>query len=198
MESVALVALGWTSGINAYLTVLMLGVAGRFGWAETPDAFQRPWVLAATGALFAVEFIVDKVPYLDSAWDTVHTAIRPVIGALVGVQLAQGDLGSLSAALAGGGLALLGHGTKSTTRLAINASPEPFTNVVASVTEDGLVATLVVLSLTHPRVAAAAAGVAIVIGLIVAVVLWRLVRRGWRRLLQRRQDRSHVAQRRAG
>jgi Domain of unknown function (DUF4126) len=185
MESIALIACGWSSGINAYLTVLLLGLAGRLDLAETPESLQHPWVLPGATILFATEFVVDKVPLVDSAWDVAHTAIRPAVGAAVGAAIAGAELGRPAAALAAAGLALTGHATKATTRLAINASPEPFTNIVASVAEDSLVMTLVVLAIAHPRLAAALAIIALVLGVLLALVLLRLVRRGWRSLRSR-------------
>jgi Domain of unknown function (DUF4126) len=187
VESIAAVTFGWTAGINAYITVLLLGLAGRFGWADTPAAFEKPWVLAATGAMFAIEFVVDKVPYLDSAWDTIHTFVRPVIGALVAVEVAGADLGDTPAALLGAVLALVGHGTKASTRLAINASPEPASNIAASITEDTLVVSLVVLAFNYPRLAAGATIVALVAGIVIVVLVWRLVRSAARRLFIRGQ-----------
>jgi hypothetical protein len=178
METATLIAAGWCSGLNAYLTVLILGVAGRFGWADTPAALHRPWVLALAAVMFAVEFVVDKVPVLDSAWDVVHTAVRPAVAAAIGASMAGVHLGQPEASLLAAGLALTGHATKATTRLAINLSPEPLTNIVASASEDGLVATLVVLALAAPEVAAVLTVAALVIGLIVAFVLLKVAVKG--------------------
>jgi len=182
MEAIALVAAGWASGLNAYLTVLILGVAGRLGWAETPVGLQQSWVLAAAGLAFAVEFVVDKVPLLDSAWDLVHTLVRPVIGGITGVAIAGASLGRPAAFALAAGLALIGHLTKATSRLAINMSPEPITNVLASFAEDGLVAVLATLAIAYPKTAAVLATIAAVIGVVIALLLWRLARRGWRRV----------------
>ena len=132
VDIATLIAAGWSSGVNAYLTVLLLGSAGRLGLADTPESLQRNWVLGAAAVLYLIEFVVDKVPLLDSAWDAVHTFIRPAIGAALGVALVDGQTDQLVAALLAGGLALTGHAAKSTTRLAINTSPEPVTNVIAS------------------------------------------------------------------
>lgn len=181
MESITFVAAGWAAGLNAYLTVLILGVSGRLGWADTPHSLQQTWVLIAAGVAFVVEFVVDKVPLLDSLWDTVHTVIRPVIGGLTGAAIAGASLGKPAAFALAAGLALTGHLTKATTRLAINMSPEPFTNIVASVSEDGVVAALVPLAMAYPKVAAVVAAVLAVVGLLVVMLLWRFVRKGWRR-----------------
>lgn len=186
MQEATLLATGWTTGINAYLTLLLLGLAGRLDWAETPPVLQRPWVLIVVGVLFALEFVVDKVPILDSAWDLLHTLVRPTVGTLVGVAVAGADsdfaLSGPVAGVLGGGLALAGHLTKASTRLAINTSPEPFTNVIASFAEDGLVATMVVLALWQPRIAAVLALLGAAAGLLLAVVMFALARRGYRRV----------------
>jgi hypothetical protein len=179
---------GWASGINAYLVVLVLGIADRVGSvAEIPDVLGRWDVLAAAGFMFAMEFVADKVPYIDSTWDAFSTAIRPTAGAVIGVLLA-GDASSLEQAVlgvVGGGTALLSHLAKAGGRLAINSSPEPVTNVVASLTEDALVLGVVWFSLEHPQAAAAIAGVLLLVGLVLLLVLGRLTRRGWRRWKKR-------------
>jgi hypothetical protein len=134
-----------------------------------------------------MEFIADKIPYIDSTWDAISTAIRPTAGAVIGVLLA-GDADSLDQAVlgvVGGGTALLSHLAKAGGRLAINSSPEPVTNVVASLTEDAAVLGVVWFSLENPRAAAAIAGVLLLLGLVMLVVLGRLVRRGWRRWKKR-------------
>jgi Domain of unknown function (DUF4126) len=185
VETASLAAAGWSAGVNAYLTVLVLALAGRFGWADVPESIQRPWIIAGAAVLFAVEFVVDKVPLLDSAWDVAHTLVRPTIGAALGAAIAGADLGRPQASLLAGALALSGHAAKATTRLTINLSPEPASNVVASFTEDGIVTAMVVLALTRPRLAAVLAIVAAVLSVVVAVVLARVARRGWRRVRAR-------------
>jgi hypothetical protein len=179
---------GWASGINAYLVVLVLGIADRVGSvAEIPDVLGRWDVLAAAGFMFAMEFVADKVPYIDSTWDAISTAIRPTAGAVIGVLLA-GDASSLDQAVlgvVGGGTALLSHLAKAGGRLAINSSPEPVTNVAASLTEDALVLGVVWFSLEHPQAAAAIAGALLLLGLVLLLVLGRLARRGWRRWKRR-------------
>ena len=185
MDALALTfSSGWASGINAYLVVLVLGIADRVGsLAEVPDVLGRWDVLAVAGFLYAMEFIADKIPYIDSTWDAISTAIRPTAGAVIGVLLA-GDASSLDQAVlgvVGGGTALLSHLAKAGGRLALNSSPEPVTNVLASLTEDAAVLGVVWFSLEHPRTAAAVAGVLLVLGLVMLVLLGRLVRRGWRR-----------------
>jgi hypothetical protein len=185
MDALALTfSSGWASGINAYLVVLVMGIADRVGsYADIPDVLGRWDVLAAAGFMFAMEFVADKIPYIDSTWDAVSTAIRPTVGAVIGVLLA-GDATSLDQAVlgvVGGGTALLSHLAKAGGRLAINSSPEPVTNVGASLTEDATVLAVVWFSLEHPQAAAAIAGVLLLAGLGLLLVLSRLVRRGWRR-----------------
>ncbi len=180
METASLIAAGWSSGINAYLTVLVLAIAGRAGWADVPTSVQQWWVIAGAGVLFAVEFVVDKVPLLDSAWDVVHTLVRPTVAAALGAAVAGASLGQPQASILAAGLALSGHAAKATTRLTINLSPEPATNVIASFAEDGVVTGMVVLALTRPRLAAALAVIAAVVSVVVVVVLVRVLRRGWR------------------
>ena len=182
MESIAFVATSWASGVNAYLTLLILGVAGRYGWAETPTSLQQGWVIIVAGVAFAVEFVVDKVPLLDSAWDALHTFIRPIVGGLSGVAIAGASFGRPQAFIAAAALALTGHATKATSRLAINMSPEPFTNIIASFAEDGIVAGLVPLAIAYPKISAAVGLVVAAIGACVALLLLKLARKGLRRV----------------
>lgn len=188
MESLALTfSSGWASGVNAYLVVLVLGTAERLGASGVPAALGRWDVLAVAGLLYAMEFVADKIPYVDSAWDVVSTAIRPTAGAVIGVLLA-GDADSLNQAVngvVGGGTALASHAVKAGSRLAINSSPEPVSNVLASLTEDVVVLALVWLAIEHPQLAAAVAAVLLATGLVVLYAVARLVRRGWRRVRQR-------------
>ena len=175
---------GWASGINAYLVVLTLGIADRLGSvADIPDVLGRWDVLSVAAFLFAMEFIADKIPYIDSTWDAISTAIRPTVGAVIGVLLA-GDASSLDQAVlgvVGGGTALLSHLAKAGGRLAINASPEPASNVLASLTEDAAVLGVIWLAMENPQAAAAVAGVLLALGLVLLFVLGRTIRRGWRR-----------------
>ena len=196
MDSLALVfSNGWASGVNAYLVVLVLGLADRIGgFAQIPDVLGRTDVLAAAALLYALEFVADKIPYLDSTWDAVSTAIRPTVGAVIGVLLA-GEADSLDAAVAGvvgGGAALASHLVKMGGRLAINASPEPVTNVTASLAEDVTVLGVVWFAIEHPEAAAVIAGLLLVAGAAVVWWLLRLVRRGrrhWRARIEARQRR---------
>ena len=179
---------GWASGVNAYLVVLVLGLADRAGdLAQVPDALARWDVLTVAGFLYAIEFVADKIPFIDSTWDAISTAIRPTAGAVIGVLLA-GDASSLDQAVlgvVGGGTALLSHLVKAGSRLAINSSPEPVSNIAASVAEDFVVLGLVWFAIENPRAAAAIAGVLLAIGLVVLYLVARLIRRGWRRWKRR-------------
>lgn len=190
MESLALVfSSGWASGVNAYLVVLVLGIADRIGgYEQIPDVLTRWDVLSVAAFFCLLEFVADKIPMIDSTWDAVSTAIRPTVGAVVGVLIA-GDADSLSgsvAAVVGGGTALASHLTKMGGRLAINTSPEPASNVIASTVEDLAVIGVVWFAIEHPVAAASLAAVLLVTGL---VVLWwaiKLVRRGLQRWRVRR------------
>ncbi len=169
-------ASGWASGLNLYGTALLLGLAGRLGWADTPDELHSTPFLVVAAVLYAVEFVVDKVPWLDSAWDAVHTLVRPVGGALLGLAMSH-DAGSaeLVGALVGGGFSLTAHSAKATTRAVVNTSPEPFSNIVLSFAEDGLAAAMVGLALAYPMVAGAVAVVAALASIAVVWTLWRVI-----------------------
>jgi len=175
---------GWGSGLNCYLVVLVLGIADRVhDTDQVPNVLQRWDVLGVAAFLYAMEFVADKIPYVDSTWDLASTAIRPTAGAVVGVLLAgQADsLNGAVAAVVGGGTALLSHAVKAGSRLAINSSPEPVSNIGASITEDVAVLGVVWFAIEHPEAAAAIAAVLLVTGLGTLYFLGRLVRRGWRR-----------------
>jgi hypothetical protein len=184
------VSSGWAGGVNAYLLVLVLGLADRVaGLSQIPDVLGRTDVLVVAGVLYAVEFVADKIPYLDSSWDAVSTAIRPTVAAVVAVLLA-GDASTLEQALyavLGGGTALASHSVKAGLRLAINTSPEPVTNVGASLGEDVSVLGVVLLALSYPWIALAVVLVLLACGVTLLVFALRRVRRGWRRW--RRRDR---------
>ncbi|MCB5167209.1 DUF4126 domain-containing protein [Streptomyces bambusae] len=182
---------GWASGINAYAVVLLLGIFGATGLTdEVPASLQRTDVLAAAGILFLCEAVADKIPYVDSAWDAVHTVIRPVSGAVVGALLAgqSGSLSDLAAGAVGGSTALASHFVKAGTRMAINTSPEPVSNIVMSTAEDLGVAGIVSFAMFHPEAAAIIAGVLLLAGLALVVYLWTRIRRFLRRRAQRREE----------
>ena len=192
-------ASGWASGLNLYGTVLLLGLAGRWGWADTPSEIQHTWVLVVMGILYALEFVVDKVPWADSAWDSVHTVIRPLGGGLLGAMFAA-DAGDpeVIAALLGGGFSLTAHGAKASTRALANTSPEPVSNISLSLAEDGVVAAMVALALAYPLVAGVVATVFAIGSVAVTWVLLRTVRKVHRRWKDRRAARAARAARRGG
>jgi hypothetical protein len=189
-------ASGWASGINAYLVVVVLGLLGRFAEVGgVPEALTRTDVLVVAGVLYLVEFVADKVPYLDSVWDVVSTAIRPTAGAVLGLLLA-GDASSVEQAVlaaSGGGAALVSHLVKGGLRLIVNTSPEPVTNIGTSLGEDVAVAGVASLAVLHPYLALTIAGVLLVLGIVLLIVLWRFVRRGYRRLKAWRERRRSTA-----
>jgi hypothetical protein len=172
----------FAAGINLYATVAMLGLASKFGWVSLPQqyqAFNNDWVIGAAIAMYVIEFLADKIPYVDSMWDVVHTAIRPIGGALIAVTTLGSADPSLQAlvALLGGTVAASSHLTKTSTRAAANLSPEPFSNWLLSLGEDAFVVTLGYLALQHPLVALVVASAALVLILLFAVVILRTVRR---------------------
>lgn len=162
METLQLlgVALGLATlaGVNLYLTVFLSGLAINLGWIELAPQYEKlailadPAILTVSGILFAVEFFADKIPWLDSAWDSIHTLIRPVGGALLSLQVlgTSNPVFDVIVALLGGSVTLGAHGIKAGTRLLVNTSPEPFSNVALSVTEDTAVAGGVALTFLNP------------------------------------------------
>ena len=179
-------ALGWASGFRLYAVVFLVGLAGAVGWIALPaglTVLQHPALLAASGFMLFVEFFADKIPGLDSLWDLVHSVIRIPAGAV----LAAGALGAdsatmgLVAALLGGSLAATSQAAKTTTRAAINTSPEPFSNIGASLLEDGLVVGAVWLATTHPLVFGGVLVVTVVLMWVVTVSLFRFLRAVFRR-----------------
>ena len=193
MESLPLAfSSGWASGVNCYLVVLVLGIADRVGdSASIPDVLGRWDVLAIAGFMYAMEFVADKIPYVDSTWDVVSTLIRPTAGAVIGALLAGNvpedtSLDQIALAGVGGGTALLSHLTKAGIRLAVNTSPEPVTNIGISVLEDLTVLALVAVAVEHPRLAATVAAVILATGLVILYFIAKLIRRGWRRWKGRR------------
>jgi hypothetical protein len=177
---------GVASGVNSYAVVLVLGLLGRFGHiAAIPPVLERPSVLAAAAVLFTGQFVVGKIPMLDSVWDIVHTALRPVVGGAIGVIMAQqahaDPAVTIAAAALGGGSALASHAVKTGVRVGVNTSPEPFSNVVASLLEDLGVAGLVTFAVFHPVTAAILAAVLLVVGIALFALLASRIRRAWHR-----------------
>jgi ABC-type multidrug transport system fused ATPase/permease subunit len=194
METVQALSLAlgtaWTSGINVYATVAALGIAGQMDMVQLPPDLQilmHPAVITVACIMYVIEFFADKVPYVDSGWDVLHTFIRVPAGAI----LAARSLGSmnpaleLAALLAGGAVALAAHGTKATARLAINASPEPFSNWFASVAEDVTVLGSIWMIFNHPMVM-----LIFVLGFLALIVwlipkLFRFAKKGFQALRSR-------------
>jgi hypothetical protein len=188
---------GWASGINAYAVVLLLGVFGATGVSDAvPESLQRPEVLVTAAVLFLCEAVADKIPYVDSLWDSVHTVIRPAAGAWVGAVLAghSGSLNDVAAGLIGGSTALASHTVKAGTRMAINTSPEPFSNVVMSLAEDLGVGGIVSFAMFQPQAAAIIAAVLLVAGLTVLFFLVSRIRRFLRRRAQLREEKRLASQ----
>lgn len=191
---------GWASGINAYAVVLLLGIFGATGLTdEVPASLQRTDVLIVAGVLFLCDVVADKIPYVDSAWDAVHTVIRPVSGAVVGALLAgqSGSLSDIAAGAVGGSTALVSHFIKAGTRMAVNTSPEPLSNIVVSIAEDLGVAGLVTFAIFNPEAAAIIAAVLLAAGLALLIFLWSRIRRFLRRRAQRREEKRLTAEARA-
>jgi hypothetical protein len=192
MESLAYVLTsGWASGVNVYATLLVIGLIGRYGDVErAPDVLERTDVLLLTALLTALEFVADKIPYVDSAWDAVHTVIRPAVGAILGALLAgeADDLGEAAGAVLGGTTALASHAAKASLRLAVNASPEPVSNIVLSLSENAAVVGVLLLAIDYPWLALTVAMALLIAAGVFAVVLIRTIRRGWDRFLRGSPD----------
>ncbi|MBV9268775.1 MAG: DUF4126 domain-containing protein [Acidobacteriaceae bacterium] len=172
----------WLSGINLYATVLTLGLLQRFGLVQLPGDLQyvsHNWVLIASGALYTVQFVADKIPAVDSAWDMIHTFIRVPAGAVLAASaFAHFDPKvRLLAMLAGGGIALSSHAAKTGTRLAANASPEPFSNWILSLIGDAIAFGGSLLMAVHPAVLGAIAIIAAICCVLMLRFLWRALRR---------------------
>jgi len=176
----------FAAGINLYATVAILGLASRYGWVSLPpqyQAFDNNWIIGTAIVLYVIEFFADKVPWLDSAWDAVHTVVRPLGGALIAVT----TLGDASPAtetmvgLLGGTLAAGSHFSKAGTRIMANASPEPFSNWILSLAEDAFVVGLGILALKYPAAAAVVVIVAVVMMIALASWIVRAVRRRFAR-----------------
>lgn len=181
-------ALGWASGIRLYAVLLAVGVAGWSGWIVLPQGLhllQHPLVLGASGFMFAVEFLADKVPGLDSLWDGVQTLIRiPAGAALAASVFGGGDQGAwtVAAAVLGGTLAATSHATKASARAAINTSPEPFSNIGMSLLEDGISLGGLWLAVANPVVFLVLLALVVIGSLALLWVLWRFLSAVLRRL----------------
>ena len=176
----------FAAGVNLYATVAILGLASRYGWVSLPpqfQAFNSNIVIGVAVVMYLIEFFADKIPYVDSLWDVIHTVIRPVGGALIAVTTLGDASPTVEAliALVGGAAATGSHLTKTSTRAAANASPEPFSNWILSIGEDLFVVGLGYLALKHPIAALVVAGTLLVLIVLFAAVIIRKVRAWFRR-----------------
>ncbi len=172
------------SGLRLYATVAVLGFLGRTGAVTLPGGLvmlTHPWVIVVAASLYLVEFLADKIPIVDSVWDLVHTFIRvPAASLLAWAALAGTDVPEhwrVIATLVCGGVALSAHGLKSSTRAVINTSPEPVTNWIASLAEDGLTALLIFLAVKYPVAAACVAAAVVVLAILLVAWMARTLRR---------------------
>lgn len=179
--------LAFTSGLRLYSTVLAVGLGARFGYLTIPPALSQLEVLERTPVLiiaavcFVLEFVADKIPWVDSIWDAVHTFIRPIgAGILAATALGAVDPSiAVGVALLSGGVALSSHSAKAGARIVANHSPEPFSNIGLSVAEDGLVFGGVWLALAHPIVSLVLVAIAVLVTIWLIPKLIRLLRREW-------------------
>jgi hypothetical protein len=179
---------GFSSGLNLYATVATLGLLHRFGVLQLPPHLQvlsHPWVLGIALALYLVEFFADKIPYLDTIWDVIHTFIRPPAAALLAFAAAGGVASQWrwGAALLAGGVALTSHGTKASARAAVNTSPEPFSNWILSFGEDLLAVWLTWMATAHPLATTIIVIALVALSIFLLYHLFRFARRAVQRLL---------------
>jgi len=171
------------AGVNLYATVAILGLASRYQWVQLPEqfkAFDHPWIIGIAGVLYVVEFVADKVPWVDSIWDPVHTLIRPVGGAVIAVASLGDASPTLTAliALVGGVVSAGSHATKAGTRVAANTSPEPFSNWFLSLAEDAFVIGLSFITLKFPLLALGVSIVILVLMVLLARSIWKWLTKG--------------------
>lgn len=179
-------ALGWASGFRLYAVVFLVGMAGAAGWMDLPaglQVLQHPVLLGTSGFMLFVEFFADKIPVVDSLWDMVNSVIRIPAGAALAAGVFGADSGTLAlaAALLGGSLAATSQAAKTTTRAAINSSPEPFSNVAMSLIEDGLVVGAVWLATNHPVAFVVLLAIAVILMWITTWMLFKFLRAVFRR-----------------
>ena len=178
---------GFSSGLNLYATIATLGLLERYGIIHLPGSLQvlsHPWVLRIALALYAIEFLADKIPYVDTVWDAVHTLIRPPAAALLAYSatVAAPAEWRWSAALLAGGVALTSHSTKASTRAAVNTSPEPFSNWLLSLGEDALAVWLTWMATVHPTATIVVVTFLIALAGFLLFHLFRFLRRSLQRL----------------
>jgi Domain of unknown function (DUF4126) len=179
---------GFSSGLNLYATIATLGFLERYGVIHLPASMQvlaHPWVLGIALALYLIEFLADKIPYVDTVWDAVHTLIRPPAAALLAYSatVSAPPQWRWGAALLAGGVALTSHGTKASTRAAVNTSPEPFSNWLLSLGEDALAVWLTWMATVHPTATIVIVTCLIVLAGFLLFHLFRFLRRSLQRLL---------------
>ena len=170
---------GWAAGLNLYLATFLLGLAGRLDWLDVPSVLQRTDVMIVAGVLYGIEFLADKVPFIDNVWDAIHTFVRPLGAGALGYVIA-GDSPSVAAAVGAlltGALALSAHSAKATTRAAVNTSPEPFSNIALSLFEDGLAAGLLALAIANPVVALVVVVIFAILGIWLVVKFFGAIKR---------------------
>jgi hypothetical protein len=170
------------AGVNLYATVAILGLASRYGWVQLPEQFQvfdNPWIIGAAAVLYAIEFVADKIPWVDSIWDSVHTLIRPIGGAIIAVASIGDAAPTVQAAIAllGGVIAASSHATKAGARVAANTSPEPFSNWFLSFAEDGFVIGLSFIAMKFPVVALVLCSVILLLIVMTARSIWKWLKR---------------------
>ena len=180
-------ALGWASGLRLYAVLFLTGLAGYLGWVALPSGLhllQSPVMLGASGLMLFIEFFADKIPGVDTLWDLIHTLVRIPAGAALAAAVFGADQSSwaMAAALMGGTLAATSHLAKATTRAALNASPEPFSNIAMSLLGDSVVPVSLWLSWEHPYVFFGALAVAVVVMVVTTWVLAKFLRRLARRI----------------
>ena len=178
---------GFSSGLNLYATIATLGLLQRFGIIHLPASLQvlsHPWVLGIAIALYAIEFLADKIPYVDSVWDLVHTLIRPPAAALLAYSatVAAAPEWRWGAALLAGGVALTSHSAKASTRAAANTSPEPFSNWLLSLGEDTLAVWLTWMATVHPAATIVVVSLLLLLAAVLLFYLFRFLRRALQRL----------------
>ena len=179
---------GFSSGLNLYATIATLGLLQRYGIIHLPASLQvlsHPWILGIALALYAIEFLADKIPYVDTIWDAVHTLIRPPAAALLAYSatVTAPPEWRWGAALLAGGVALTSHGTKASTRAAVNTSPEPFSNWLLSLGEDALAVWLTWMATVHPTATIVVVAFLILLAGYLLFHLFRFLRRSIQRLL---------------
>jgi hypothetical protein len=170
------------AGVNLYATVAILGLAARYQWVELPEQFRvfdDPWIIGAAGALYVVEFVADKVPWVDTIWDSIHTLIRPIGGAVIAVASLGEATPTTTAAIAllGGVVSAGSHATKAGTRVVANTSPEPFSNWFLSFLGDAFVIGISFITLKYPLIAL---GISVAILILIAMIarsIWKWFKR---------------------